>query len=246
MAAPRPTTVRLKLLIAPKSQRVLYAEADKDFVDFLFNILSLPVGTVVRLLNKQGIEGCIRNIYESIENVGDSYMQSAENKDILLKPMVANYAANVALLLPTLQPSSYTNLYRCDNFNNVYCRPKVTTNPNTICPSCSCSMKHKVTFVNPTIKASGSVEVGFVKGAATYMVMDDLVVRPMSTESIITLLSELNIKDVGDLEVEVVGVGIKETVELLRALIWSRSKAVLTTVFLSGKKEPSVKSQPLH
>ncbi|MBA0749997.1 hypothetical protein Gogos_003866 [Gossypium gossypioides] len=45
-------TVSLKLLVDSMSQRVLFAEAGKDFVDFVFNILSFPVGTVIWLLKK--------------------------------------------------------------------------------------------------------------------------------------------------------------------------------------------------
>ncbi|KAK8671683.1 hypothetical protein V6N13_038270 [Hibiscus sabdariffa] len=123
MAAPSPTTVSLKLLIAPKSQRVLYAEAGKDFVDFLFNIMTLPVGTV------------------SIR-------------------------------------------------------------------------------VNPP----GKVGEGFVKEAVTYMITDDLVVRPIATSSIVTLFNKYKIKDVGDLEEKVIAVGVNE------------SKTALTDVFL--KKKP--------
>jgi len=44
------TKVSLKLFIDKKRQRVLYAEADKDFVDFLFSIFTLPLGVVTRLL----------------------------------------------------------------------------------------------------------------------------------------------------------------------------------------------------
>ncbi|KAK8662355.1 hypothetical protein V6N13_091933 [Hibiscus sabdariffa] len=160
-------------------------------------------------------------------------MQSATNKDILLKPMVTNYAANVALLLPRLQSSTYTNLYTCDN-NRSNCCVNVTNEPNTICSTCARhAMKHNVTFVNPTNKPSYSDKVGFVKGAASYMIMDDLVVRPMSTESIITLLNEFNTKDVGDLEVKVVGVGVNEGVKLLKASLWS--KTAITDVFLEKK-----------
>ncbi|GJV97552.1 kinase-like domain, phloem protein 2-like protein [Tanacetum coccineum] len=46
------TKVTLKLLIDTKSKEVLFAEANKEFVDFLFNILSLPVSTVIKLLRK--------------------------------------------------------------------------------------------------------------------------------------------------------------------------------------------------
>ncbi|KAK8482002.1 hypothetical protein V6N13_132828 [Hibiscus sabdariffa] len=92
MASPTPTTVNLKLLIHTKSQRLLFAEAGKDFVDFLFSIMSL-------LLGKQATAGCIGNIYESIENLGNSYMLSEAEKDILLKPLAFNYGAYEPLLI---------------------------------------------------------------------------------------------------------------------------------------------------
>ncbi|KAJ0103574.1 hypothetical protein Patl1_06259 [Pistacia atlantica] len=49
--------VRLKLLIDTKGKKVLFAEAGKDFVDFLFYIFSLPVGTVVKLLEREDLGG---------------------------------------------------------------------------------------------------------------------------------------------------------------------------------------------
>ncbi|KAK9019441.1 hypothetical protein V6N11_053965 [Hibiscus sabdariffa] len=191
MAAPSPTTVSLKLLIAPKSQRVLYAEAGKDFVDFLFNIMTLPVGTVVRLLSKQVTAGCIRSIYESIENLGSSYMLSEENTDILLNAQGFNRAAYEPHLLPSIQPPAYTNLYRCSYGGHGNCK----------------------------------VGEGFVKEAVTYMITDDLVVRPIATSSIVTLFNKYKIKDVGDLEEKVIAVGVNE-----------QSKTALTDVFL--KKKP--------
>ncbi|KAE8670701.1 Detected protein of unknown function [Hibiscus syriacus] len=89
--------VSLKLLIDSKGQRVLYAEAGKDFVDFLFNILLMPVGTVTRLLTKQGMIGCLGNLYQSVENLGDAYIQPTKNRDTLLKPTYSsNLATNVS------------------------------------------------------------------------------------------------------------------------------------------------------
>ncbi|WRX12195.1 Protein of unknown function DUF674 - like 3 [Theobroma cacao] len=100
------TTVSLKLLVDQESHRALFAEAGKDVVDFLFNILSFPLGTVIRLLNKQGMVGCLGDLYDSIENLADNYMQSTANKDTLLKPMVFNIAANVPLLLPDMNQNA--------------------------------------------------------------------------------------------------------------------------------------------
>ncbi|KAM3232529.1 hypothetical protein P3L10_017888 [Capsicum annuum] len=65
----------LKLLIDTKARRVLFAEAENDCVDFLFNILSVRVGTVIGLLKEKGMSGCLRNIYESIEDLNDTYIQ---------------------------------------------------------------------------------------------------------------------------------------------------------------------------
>ena len=63
------TKVSLKLLVDVRGQRVLFVEAGKDYVDFLFNIMYLPVGTVVRLLNKEDMAGSLGSLYESIEKL---------------------------------------------------------------------------------------------------------------------------------------------------------------------------------
>ena len=70
-------------------------------------------------------------------------------------------------------------------------------------------MNFELNFVvSPSKKnAVSSSEGGYVKGVVTYMVMDDLVVKPMSAISIITLLSKL---EVGALEEKVVDLGMDE------------------------------------
>ncbi|XWS07831.1 hypothetical protein CRYUN_Cryun41cG0026200 [Craigia yunnanensis] len=230
-----PTTVSLKLLVDTTSERVLFAEAGKDFVDFLFNILSLPVGTVISVLPKQEMVGCLEKLYESLENLSDTYMQPKANKDTLLKPILSNYDANVPRLLPNIQSSTTTSLYRCGNsYNNRECGIYVASDSKSICPSCNGIMSQIVTVVNPpTMQASSCDEGGYVKGVITYMIMDDLVVKPMSTISCITFLSKFNIKDVGVLEEKVIDIGADEGVKLLKASF--QSDTVLTDVFL-GKK----------
>ncbi|KAE8712086.1 cytochrome P450 71A9-like [Hibiscus syriacus] len=68
-------TISLKLLVESTSQRVMFAEAGKDFVDFLFNILLLPIGTVVSLLTKQEMVGCLGSLYHSLKTMNDTYIQ---------------------------------------------------------------------------------------------------------------------------------------------------------------------------
>lgn len=74
------TKVNLKFMIDKKRKKVLFAEAGKDFVDFLFTLLSLPVGTVIRLLSKDGMVGCLGKLYESVENLNDTYVHAAKSQ----------------------------------------------------------------------------------------------------------------------------------------------------------------------
>ncbi|XVF83473.1 hypothetical protein PTKIN_Ptkin16aG0490000 [Pterospermum kingtungense] len=62
------------------------------------------------------------------------------------------------------------------------------------------------------------------------MIMDDLVVRPMSITSIMTLLNKFNVMDVRILKEKVIDVGKDKGLELLRAPM--QSESVLTDVFL--------------
>ncbi|KAM3374726.1 hypothetical protein P3S68_013440 [Capsicum galapagoense] len=97
-------------------------------------------------------------------------------------------------------------------------------------------MSRRLTYVAPPT-AVGAVAAagGFVKDVVTYMVMDDLVVKPMSTISSITLLNKFNVKDVGVLKEKVVNFGMGEALKLLKASF--ESKTVLTSVFMSNAKK---------
>ncbi|TYH51392.1 hypothetical protein ES332_D10G270000v1 [Gossypium tomentosum] len=199
----------LKLLIDTKGQRVLYAKAGKDFVDFLFNILLFPVGTFIKLLRKEGMVGFLANLYESVENLGDAYIQLTTNKDTLLNPKSSSLAINVPLLSPNIQSS----------------KPQIIP--------ASFVLYDPETFVNPPNMVSTSSFVANEGGVITYTIMDDLTITPMSTISSINFLYKFNIKQLDALEEKVVNVGTTEGVEILKASLWSDT--LLTDVFLAQK-----------
>lgn len=212
------TNVSLKLFIDKKSNQVLFAEADKKFVDFLFFIFKLPVGTVTRLLQEKNTAGSLNSLYESVKNLSDIYMQPDQDKDFLLNPKVATISgAIVPLLLPSVE-QSYTavkaeKFYKCGNHQKCT-YVAVANDRRAICPSCSSSMNSELRYVDypqTDIKASSSSEGGYVKGLITYMVTDDLDVKPisMSTDSG-TLLSKFNVTDVGAVEEKMVDFGMDE------------------------------------
>ncbi|XP_031254257.1 uncharacterized protein LOC116112242 [Pistacia vera] len=235
--------VRLKLLIDTKGKKVLFAEASKDFVDFLFYIFSLPVGTVVKLLKEKISVGCLDKLYESIENLSETYMQpNHHDKNSVLNPKSSISATEIPLSL-SLHESNIRKFYTCDNYTtnynrNSYSAPtyqyNVSDEPNVMCPQCNSQMRQEMTYISPRCaKTESVVEGGFVKGLVTYMVMDNLEVMPLSTISGITLLNKLNVKDLSALEEKIVDFGVEEGLKLLKASM--ECKNVLTSVFLPLK-----------
>ena len=78
MAQPN-TRVSLKLFVDTKAEKVLFAEAGKDFVDFLFYLLYLPIGTVARLL-KESMAGSLGKLHQTIDNLSESYLYQTKER----------------------------------------------------------------------------------------------------------------------------------------------------------------------
>ncbi|KMT18283.1 hypothetical protein BVRB_2g024460 [Beta vulgaris subsp. vulgaris] len=238
MASESESNVKLKLLIDTKANKVLFAEGGKEFVDFLFHIMSLPVGTIIKLLSVNGMVGCLGSLYKSIESLNTDYFQPNLTKDSVLKPKAP---VSVPLLSLNDAPTSTNKqFYRCSYYNGSNCI-YYTDCRGTACRSCSREMTIQLSYVAPTASqnnatssSSGTGSVGgYVKGVVTYMVMDNLEVKPMSTISGITLMNKFHVKDVSALEEKEVQLGLKQGVAMLKASFETRS--VLTSVFL-GKK----------
>ncbi|KAH9703205.1 hypothetical protein KPL70_011036 [Citrus sinensis] len=188
------TKVKLTLIIEKRANKVIIAEAKKDFVDFLFNLLSLPISTVIRLLKNGSTLGCVDNLYQSLENLNDAYLQPNQNKDDLLKRHVT-----AALNAPPLLPEANAANTNCPGKNCsllMDCRLRFDLFVDSGISTCNC-------------KKPSAGEGGVVKNLVTYMVSDDLSVTPVSMTSGIELLQH-NVKDIGVLEKRVVELGIDE------------------------------------
>ncbi|KAG8368390.1 hypothetical protein BUALT_Bualt15G0040500 [Buddleja alternifolia] len=77
----------LKAIIRKSTNKVLLAQADEDFIDFLFSLLSIPLGRVVCLLGSNTCLGGVDNLYRSIKNLDTGkYLKTEDLKSSLLKP----------------------------------------------------------------------------------------------------------------------------------------------------------------
>ncbi|PNX86179.1 hypothetical protein L195_g042256 [Trifolium pratense] len=76
-------TIPLKVLVDKQSNKVAFVEATKHFVDTLFSFLSLPLGTIVRLLATTNNNNDQQQLPESspfLENIKNLY-QSVQNRN---------------------------------------------------------------------------------------------------------------------------------------------------------------------
>ncbi|PNX74212.1 hypothetical protein L195_g030128 [Trifolium pratense] len=83
--------VSLAVFVDKEKSKVVYAEAGKDFVDVLLSFLTLPLGTIARLVAKESnIEavqfGSISSLYQSVSDLGEEYLWNKTCKEMLLQP----------------------------------------------------------------------------------------------------------------------------------------------------------------
>jgi hypothetical protein len=50
-------------------EKIIFAEANGDFVDCIFSFLTMPLGSIVKLLGPNSFAGCVGNLYKSVENL---------------------------------------------------------------------------------------------------------------------------------------------------------------------------------
>ncbi|KAJ0764318.1 hypothetical protein HanPI659440_Chr08g0290731 [Helianthus annuus] len=251
MASPK---MSLKLLVDKRGPRVLFAEVPKEFVDFLFHLFSLPLGTLIELIGSNQMVGCLGKLKDSVESFNGNYLQPGIKKNDIFHPKTVFNGDTFLLSYDHAsshdQSGASKAVYRCANAakikinyschydygysNNNTCQSNVTLHANTICPNCSRSMNDPMTVVMPkevleTKEPVKEKNAGYVKEVVTYMVMDDLVVKPMSTISSITLINKFGVKDLSQLEEKMVSFGKDEGLKLLMASL--KTDKVLTTIF---------------
>ncbi|KAG6419575.1 hypothetical protein SASPL_121797 [Salvia splendens] len=102
----------LKVVIQKSTGTLLYAQANDDFVEFLFSFLNIPLGGVEHLLAGKTCAKAINNLYLSIADlIDDKYFSTPGTKDRLMKPNVAHGCISDNHMLPLAEeclPDTYS------------------------------------------------------------------------------------------------------------------------------------------
>lgn len=200
--------VHLRVLVDKERNRVVYAEAGKDFIDVLFSFLTLPLGTIARLVAKDSnIEpvkfGSISSLHQSVSDLDQQYLTNQTCKEMLLNPRnsMEPYCHKLKLNIDDTEPMQYFLCMNRDCRRNSGCL--LSTFKNQIC-YCGEILSMKV-FPNCL-----NLEDGFVKENATFIICDDLYVMPNVFGASLQLLQKLGVDSVDAIEEQTVTINKKE------------------------------------
>lgn len=233
--------MNLRLLINQKTGKILYAEAGKDFVDLLFSFLTLPTGSVIKLLSQLNRSekrvGCLTNLYSSVEKLQNTFMDT--DKSHLLDPKLMSTLPNGILRIQSAPTVYYVCGSQASRGGPTH---YMATQSGGRCP-CGRDMSYPVELQNPSA-GNSSVDIagssggggGYVKETVTFIITNELDISSASTITSINLLNKLNVTDLTDLGERNVNVGLKEALELLHASLISTT--ALDNVFAVRQKKP--------
>ncbi|CAF2273536.1 BnaA04g10000D [Brassica napus] len=224
------TMFTLKLVVDEENNKVVFAEACRDFVDVLFSLLTLPMGTIVRLLeNHRKSEtvpiGCFSNLYKSVVDMGTDDFETEACKQMLLYPR-SLWDVHCRRLKLNLHPTDGIKLFVCSTFTICKMCSYFSTSR---CP-CGKLMNEEILYEEKYV--DNNIKDGvFVRGRSSFIITDDLKVAVRSTDLVLRNLNSVGCGDFSTVGERLVDVGFDEVMNLLEYIF--SSNAPLTDTFLN-------------
>ncbi|KAK8519537.1 hypothetical protein V6N12_025572 [Hibiscus sabdariffa] len=211
---------RVKMMLRKSDMKLLYAESSEKFVDLLFSFLSIPLESVLELILGAKCNlalGSTANLFRDLNAMFSVSNQKKSQKGVL-PPF---YSC----------PNEFPNIRSRDppEFCYSFTKRSSTFPFNTF---------HEATVINKPLdpkspKPSATNSLGYVE-KNLFVITDDLVVKPLSLISRISLLKELGIP-LDDVEQKVISIGEVEATALLGACLWSFSALSVSLNFFAKK-----------
>ncbi|GFP79549.1 hypothetical protein PHJA_000098400 [Phtheirospermum japonicum] len=217
----------LKVIINKQNTKVLFAEADSDFTDVLLSFLTLPLGKIARVLDKQygdeaPVFGSLTTLYKGLANLDSAHFWTEGGKQMLLDPRSSFHDT---------QPIKY---FSCENMTCKTSRLTMSIGMyygTAICRNCGEQLKREIPVRDSASQAADGDGGVFTISLATFVISDDLQILPNVTASVVQILSYLGISDVEGAVVRNVSFGINEIKDLLKWSLLSRTP--LTNLILN-------------
>ncbi|CAH2061370.1 unnamed protein product [Thlaspi arvense] len=222
----------LRLVVDEEKKKVVLAEACSDFVDVLFSLLTLPMGTIVRLLEKHRKSeiGCLSNLYKSVVEMGIDDFETEACKQMLLYPRSLRDVQCKRLKL-NLHPTDGVKMFACHTWRSCNMCSNFSTS------RCPCGkLMEKAIPVRVGAEDVDKIQNGvFVRGRSSFIITDDLKVAVRSIDLVLTELKSVGCGDFSKVGERLVDIGFEEVMTLLQCIF--SSNAPLTDTFLN-KRSP--------
>ncbi|KEH22916.1 hypothetical protein MtrunA17_Chr7g0238971 [Medicago truncatula] len=227
--------VSLKLLLNENGNKVLFAEAGKDFVDILCSFLTMPLGTIARLVEKESsigqvTVGCLNSLYKSVADLDEGCVSNETIKQMLLQPInsAEDYCNTLKINIDDTQPTKY---FTCATYSIGCLYRNITNSTYKDKHKCHCGNS----FTHPIILTR--LPQGFVNDVATFVITDDLTIKPNCIDyTSFSLFEEFGIKNPSSVKEVVLNFTKEKVLDLLKCSLLSKS--TLTDLFL--EKKPSL------
>ncbi|XP_031266189.1 uncharacterized protein LOC116124597 [Pistacia vera] len=234
--------ISLKALVDKENNRVIFVESDEDFTDVLFSFLTMPMGTIIRLISNHNQPptvgmGCMNNLYESIENLDMQRFRTEACKTMLLCPRNGAAPQNKRLKLQ-IDDGELPRYFLCTTDCTLSGHKLLSLYPNAVC-ECGGLMDRTMELSNKTVKKlvfDGRDRGVFVKGLTQFIISDELQVKPSSIEASLSLLSKIGLMDCSAIEEYNIDIGVDEVFTLLMCSLVS--KKPLTETLLKQNSSP--------
>ncbi|CAK8541830.1 unnamed protein product [Lathyrus sativus] len=218
------TSTKVRILVDEVRNKVLFLQAGKDFVDVLLSFLTLPLGTIARLVsqesNMENVNvGSINFLYESVANLDKGNFLSALEKELLVRP-INSMEQYCRFLKLNVDDTEKSRSFKC---RHRHCEGV----PGSRNCSCFIDRRDELCSVISTPKK------GFVPKTATFIVSDDLSVKPDNSQGPISIAKYLGCEDVDTIKILTINVTRKEIIDLVKCSLVSATP--LTDVFVSKK-----------
>ncbi|KAK2972228.1 hypothetical protein RJ640_014286 [Escallonia rubra] len=215
----------LKILVDKAQNKVLFAEAGEEFVDILLSFLTLPLGTIVRLLsmpsNSSQLKfGSLTTLYQSVSALQTEHFWTKVGKDMLLNPRNSAVAQCQKLKID-IDDTARTKYFMCPNRLNDkhFGSHLLSTLEDVKCP-CGSLMNTEIELVASAVRLQDSTSGVFVTEKASFIITDDLQIMPNLLGKTVALLFA---KDMNVLEERTLKVGVEEVLNLLRGSLLSKT-----------------------
>ncbi|KAF7003405.1 hypothetical protein CFC21_018722 [Triticum aestivum] len=222
------SAVEITLVHTKDKASVLYAEVGGDFLDLLFGLLCVPLGSIIKTYGQWSQNGSIDGLYRNIDESARTWMKQ-ECQTVLLSPKLAPFfgcSSNV-LQIEEMSPRSLTfRCFKCHVVEAAYTG------------GCSCSYPDKITFVesNPKFRGIGSDSTAkaYVHGGlGKFLVTSDLRVLDFTMTNTLQVMRAAKIPKEKLVEKELT-LDKTQVLKLLRAAMMTRD--ALTSLLLPPKK----------